>query len=167
MLKRTIGLFERAFGFLSGLAIFAVMIIVCVDVGLRYAFNAPLPWAFDLISMYLMVGIFFLTLAPSYADDFHIRIDLLIRHVGPRTAHWLTALQILLALPFFVVIAWFDGRRAWVAFLDHDVVSGPIAWPTWPESLLVSVGSILLSARLLVHLFSPPRYAGTPMVGEE
>ena len=51
MIMRTIRALERIFGMLSAVAIFAIMIIVCTDVTLRYVFDAPLPWAFDLISI--------------------------------------------------------------------------------------------------------------------
>ena len=40
--------------------LFAVMMIVAADVFMRYVFNAPFSWAYDLISLYLMAGAFFL-----------------------------------------------------------------------------------------------------------
>lgn len=38
----------------AGMVAFAIMAIMFVDVGLRYALNSPLPWSYDLIGMYLV-----------------------------------------------------------------------------------------------------------------
>ena len=51
---------------------FAIMIIVFSDVIMRYAFNKPFSWAYDLISLYLMAGIFFLVLSEAYASNTHV-----------------------------------------------------------------------------------------------
>lgn len=44
---------------LAGLLMLAIMFVVVADVALRYLFNAPLSWSYELISVYLMVGLFF------------------------------------------------------------------------------------------------------------
>jgi len=38
----------------AAVIMFAIMIIVVVDVAARYFFTAPLTWSFDFISLYLM-----------------------------------------------------------------------------------------------------------------
>lgn len=38
---------------------FAVMMIVVGDVFMRYTFNRPFSWAYDLIALYLMAGLFY------------------------------------------------------------------------------------------------------------
>jgi TRAP-type C4-dicarboxylate transport system permease small subunit len=140
---------------LSALAIFAMMVIVSLDVGFRYALNSPIPWAFDLISMYLMVAIFFLTLSASYAFGHHIRIDLLTRSAPPARKAWLRRLEVVLVAPLFCVIAWLAAQQSMTSYESGLVISGPIPWPTWPGPALVAVGSTLLLARLLVQFVDP------------
>ena len=38
---------------LSGVAMAAIMVIVTIDVVLRYAFAAPLSWSYEMIGLYL------------------------------------------------------------------------------------------------------------------
>lgn len=150
---RAVRLLERAFAATAAVAMFAVMVIVCLDVAFRYALNRPIPWAFDVISMYAMVAIFYLMLAPSYAHDHHIRIDILSRRLPPRSWRRVRALQIACVLPIFALIAWLAAGEASEAYRESRVIAGPIAWPTWPGPALVAVGSVLLVARFLLQLF--------------
>lgn len=154
--QRAIRLLEHAFAATAAIAIFVIMVIVCLDVGFRYALNAPIPWAFDFISMYAMVAIFFLMLAPSYAADHHIRIDILSRRLTPSTWRRVRVLQIVFVLPIFAVIAWLAAGESWAAYSEARVLSGPIPWPTWPGPALVAVGSALLIARFLLQLLEGP-----------
>jgi TRAP-type C4-dicarboxylate transport system permease small subunit len=138
---------------------FAVMIIVCTDVALRYLFNDPLSWAYDLISLYVMVGLLYLALAPSYSGDHHIRIDLLVRGANASRRLWLGRLQILMVAPVFVVIAWLAAVESYNAYHANRVLSGPIPWPRWPIGALVALGSAMLLLRLSLQWFTgPPRH---------
>ena len=56
---------ERLYRLVAATCLAAIMLIVAADVLLRYLFNAPLSWAFDLISLYLMAGVFFLSRMPA------------------------------------------------------------------------------------------------------
>lgn len=126
---------------------------------LRYLFNDPLSWAYDLVSMYVMVGLLYLTLAPSYAGDHHIRIDLLIRNASHRRALWLGRLQILMIFPVFALIAKLSAIEFYDAWVSNRVLSGPIPWPKWPISALVVVGAIAIMLRLILQWFTgPPRH---------
>ena len=145
---------EMVFAHLSAALIFAVMVIVCTDVASRYLFNDPISWAYDLISLYVMVGLLYLSLGPSYAGDHHIRIDLFVRMTGRRWEPWFRRLQIVLIVPVFVAIAWLALLEAYDAFAAGRVLSGPIPWPKWPISALVCVGSVMLVCRLLLQWFN-------------
>src|SRR4051794_22119560 len=68
---RALGAVEKAVSSIAAVFMFAIMIIVFSDVVMRYAFNRPFSWAYDLISLYLMAGIFFLILSEAYASHAH------------------------------------------------------------------------------------------------
>lgn len=157
--SRVVAILEEAVSLASAVSIFAVMLIVCADVAMRYLFNDPISWAFDLISLYVMVAIFYLTLSPSYAGDHHIRIDILVRGASARRALWLRRVQILLIAPVFCVIAWLSYNESATAFVEGQVASGPIPWPRWPVNALVCLGSVLLVCRMALEFaFGPARH---------
>src|SRR3546814_5827562 len=52
------------------------MLVIVVDVVMRYFFSAPLSWSYDLIGMYLVTLVFFLALADTFRRGGHIKVDL-------------------------------------------------------------------------------------------
>jgi TRAP-type C4-dicarboxylate transport system permease small subunit len=151
-LKRTIQLCEQAGVVLASATLAAIMIVVSVDVALRYAFNAPLSWSYILISDYLLPASFFFALAAVLARRHHVSVDILFQNFPPRLQRFCSLLTTLLALPVFGAIAWLATVRAWETFLSGDVLEGAIAWPTWIPSAFVASGVILLLLRQFLEL---------------
>lgn len=60
----------------AGICLALMMFTVVGDVICRYVFNAPFGWSYDFIGLYLMVGVFFLSLSAALADHHHIAVDL-------------------------------------------------------------------------------------------
>ena len=92
---RALATIEKAVSSIAAFFMFAIMIIVFSDVVMRYAFNRPFSWAYDLISLYLMAGIFFLILSEAYASHAHVSVDILQQTSALRAAIDSVALLIL------------------------------------------------------------------------
>jgi TRAP-type C4-dicarboxylate transport system permease small subunit len=172
-LDRTERQCERA----AAVLMLALMLVVSADVVMRYAVHRPIPWAYDLISVYVMAAIFFLTLSPAYATGHQVAVDIFVRLLGPKGRRATEALTCAVSLPLFVTLAWVGAVRTWGAWTHDDALAGLIPWPTWPALALVPLGSGLLAARLAsrlaAHLFTlatgrvvvpidPHRAAGSP-----
>ena len=82
--SRVVGWLERGGMIVAGVCFMAIVLITAVDVTMRYAFNAPLIWAFELISDYLMVAIFFLAIATTQRAGQNIGVDILARRLPGR-----------------------------------------------------------------------------------
>src|SRR6266404_6411583 len=137
---------------ISALAIIAVMAIVFADVVLRYWFKSPLPWSYDLISLYLMPGIFLFSLSWSYARGAHVRITLFIAQLSDGARNVVFALTTLAALIIFssmVVAGVIQTYDAWAA---NELLALAIAWPTWVYQALIPIGIGALAIRLLLDL---------------
>ena len=48
---------ERVFIIVAGAMLLVIMMSATADVALRYIFNSPLGWSYDIISLYLMAGV--------------------------------------------------------------------------------------------------------------
>lgn len=131
---------------------FCVMGIVTSDVFMRYVFNRPFSWAYDLISLYLMAGIFFLALSQAYAVGAHVSVDILHQAFSPRLKRVAEIVIAGTGLVVFVLIARIGFDRTLDALASHDVIAGAIPWPTWPAVALVPIGTGLLCLRLALHL---------------
>ena len=143
---------ERAWLFVAGAAVFVVMIVAIVDVGRRYLINAPLTWAYDFISLYLMAALFFLALADTFRKDHHVRVDLLAVRMPWRLRSALEAATLSLALVVFLAIFWEGLRQAVDSFVAGDVLATVIPWPTWAYRIFVPLGVGLLILRLALNI---------------
>lgn len=155
MLERTLRVvasLEKAASTVAAVFMFAIMMIVFCDVIMRYAFNKPFSWAYDLISIYLMTGIFFLVLSEAYASNAHVSVDILQQKFPPAAKRLSEIVTCIVGIVVFSLIAWLGWLRAVDAFKAGDVMAGAIPWPMWPSIGLVPLGAGVITVRLALHL---------------
>jgi TRAP-type C4-dicarboxylate transport system permease small subunit len=143
---------EKIASTIAAAFMFAIMIIVFSDVIMRYAFNRPFSWAYDLISIYLMAGIFFLVLSEAYASNAHVSVDILQQKFPAAVKRLTEIVTCIVGIIVFSLIAWLGWLRAVDAFRAGDVMAGAIPWPMWPSIALVPFGAGVITIRLALHL---------------
>ena len=143
---------EKAFLCLSGVGLLTIMIVIVIDVVMRYLFSSPLSWSYDLVSLYLVTLVFFMALADTFRRGAHIKVDLFERLRGTRTLAVAELAGYLLALVFFALIMQQMASAGLEAFVANDVLDGAIAWPTWPPYAVGTIGVALLILRLLISM---------------
>ena len=140
---------ERVLSNIATTMMFLIMIIVVADVALRYFFNAPLAWSYELISLYLMVGLFFFSLSDTLRANAHVSVDLLQNYMSPRVRHFTEIIGYACSSIVFAGIVYITTERTYISWQGGDVVAGSIAWPTWLSSLAVPIGSALMLLRMI------------------
>lgn len=149
---RAIARLEAFFETITAVLMLAIMFIVFIDVVFRYLFNSPLSWAFDLIGLYLMVGVFFFSLSKTYAVNGHVGVDILLHRASAKWRRLAAIVTCVFAIPLFGLIAFVGSQRAYQSWINNDTLSGLIAWPTWVAAAFVPIGTSLLVARLIFVL---------------
>jgi TRAP-type C4-dicarboxylate transport system permease small subunit len=152
-LESVLALVENAASFVAAVVLCAVMIIVSADVAMRYVFNRPFGWTYDLISLYLMGALFYFALSPTFAQGAHISVDVVARRLSPGMRRLLQVVIALVSALLFATIAWLAAARTFDDFQSGAATSGEILWPTWLADVLIPVGCALLTLRLIVHAF--------------
>lgn len=132
--------------------ILSIMLIVFCDVVGRYAFHSPIPWAYDVVNLYLMAGAFFLALSYTYAAHAHIGVDILLNKLSTTGIRIIECITCLVAIPLFGLIAIGGVSRSSENWTNGDAVSGPIAWPTWVGPAFMALGAAILVLRLMLRL---------------
>lgn len=143
---------ERVTSMIAAFFMFAIMTIVFSDVAMRYVFNRPFSWAYDLISLYIMAGVFFLSLSGTYAVNGHINVDILLPRFSAAIQRICIIISNMVGLAIFIPITWLGYERALDNYSSGDVLAGAIPWPTWASAVLVPIGAGILALRLAVHL---------------
>lgn len=147
-----LGKLEVALAGLSGAVIAAIMLIVVCDVVMRYLFNAPLGWSYELIGAYLVVAAFFLALSDTLNGHHHVAIDIFQPLIPHRLKHLLLGVGYAAATVVLTLIAWQAWIRVASAWSADDRLSASLPWPTWPSYLFVVVGTVVILLRALVRV---------------
>ena len=114
--------------------------------------NKPFSWAYDLISLYLMAGVFFLVLSEAYTDRAHVSVDILQQKFSAPMIRLSEIVTCIVGIVVSSLIAYLGCLRAVDSFQSADVMAGAIPWPMWPSIGLVPLGAGLITIRLALHL---------------
>ncbi len=134
----------------AALAVFAIMTIVVIDVTMRYVFNAPLAWSYDLVSNYLMVTSFFFALSETLRREHHVNVDIVYSRFPLRLRRLCKMIGWMATSALFALMTWLAAANAWSRFTTHEVVAGAIPWPTWIPAAVGAIGMGVMTARLAV-----------------
>ena len=125
----------------------------CYEVIVRYLFNDPTSWAFDL--SYLMYGgVFFMSGAYTLSRGGHVRADMYYRRWPARTQ---AMVELTLYVLFFfpgilalVIAGWGYGTES---MRIHEVsVNSPAGIPIWPLKMLIPIGGTLMTLQGLAEV---------------
>lgn len=127
---------------------------ISYEVLVRYLFNAPTPWAFDL--SYMLYGTLFMTAgAYTLSRDGHVRGDFIYRLWQPRTQ---AAVELVLYFFFFfpgvtalVLAGWKYSARAWGYFEVSS--NSPAGIPIFQFKSIIVLAGILLFIQGIAQVF--------------
>jgi TRAP-type mannitol/chloroaromatic compound transport system permease small subunit len=146
-MERVLRVIDRMSEWTGKAASFLVAILtlaICYDVFMRYVFDKPTSWAFEM--GYMIYGVYaILGAAYCHLMKGHVRMDLLYGRLSPRGQARMDAIcYLFLFYPLFFVLIWKCGEHAlwsW-SFGERSSVS---VWRPWlgPFKMLISIGFVL------------------------
>lgn len=163
-LRRVIDAIDDVLMVIGCLMLFALMFVVVGDVVLRYLFNAPLQWSYEVISSYLMPGLFFFAASHTLKAHAHVAVDIVHNYVGRRTRYVLESLVSVLAAPVFLFCTIVSARNTLADLATAASSTSGLALPTWTVSLMLPLGFGMLTLRLILNAIG---YVATLVSGRE
>jgi len=142
---------ERA-GAVTAAAIILIMALwTTADVTMRFLFNSPIPETV-LFCEFFMIPIVFFGVAYVQAYNGHVKMDILVKRLHPRTGLWFDFVIHILALVIFALATWQSGEVAWRAWIYQDYASGLLKIPFWPARTALTLGVGLLCFRFIFDI---------------
>jgi TRAP-type mannitol/chloroaromatic compound transport system permease small subunit len=143
---------SRLCGGVAAALVLMLVVLMLYDVLLRYAFNAPTLWGFE-VSTWTMGAAFTLAIGYALACDAHVRVDLLYGRI-PRKV--LTLVDLVFLPLLLVVVAWLTWGL-WHYFFDAyrtGEKSGGSAWNprVWPFRLIVLAGFAAFTLQIVASI---------------
>ena len=118
-----------------------VMILLSI-VSRQLHFNVP---GVDAYAGDLMAGAGFLALAHTLKRGEHIRVTLILSHLGPAARRWLERWAMGAAAVLAVLFAVFSVRLVWNSHAFDDISTGNDATALWIPQLAMAVGTVILA----------------------
>ena len=129
--------------------VFALPIVMLYEVILRYIFNSPTIWAFE-VSNFVFGGIIILGGGYLLLHKGHVSVDIVYNRLSVRAKAILDLCTSPLFFLFIGVLMWQGIDMFWTSFSRWE--HSPSVWAPalWPVKLLIPVGCGLMLLQLLV-----------------
>lgn len=132
------------------LFLLSMMLVVVSDVVLRYLFNSPIIWSYEIISVYLMPGLFFLSVSHTLKADSHISVDILLNYASRKTRFLLAFISYILAVPPLAIAAGYMIYQTHLQYINNEYFSSGLELPVWTTTILAALGFSMLAVRTLL-----------------
>lgn len=157
-MSKLISRIEAAMMAVAVLCVGALMLVVSYDALARYFLGAPLQWAFDFVTFYLMVMLTYFALSTTFQRGDHIGVDLLVPMMNRRFRAATAAVTGVMAAALFAAIACGNILKTVTAYRANEFIPGYFSWPVWLSYLPIALGALVIIVRLLNHAYSMIRY---------
>lgn len=141
----------KILGGAGAVSVLALMVMMTVDVLLRYGFNRPILWSYD-ASEYLMVLFTYFALSYTELRGDHVNIDMIVVRLKKKTQTILNLINRFIMLAASILIA----AQAWGRVIDSWKVgrksTGPVPIPQLPAEVVLFIGWVSLCLILVVKI---------------
>jgi len=131
-----------AAGILAALFLVGTLLMVIAGIAGRLLnFNVP---GTDAYAGYCMAAAGFLALAHTLKCGEHIRVTLILEHLGPGPQRALELWALGVATLLSALFAYYSVRLSWQSWDFHDISTGNDATPLWLPQLTMGLGTVVL-----------------------
>jgi len=149
-LRRCLDSVYDAAGYLAALFLLGTLAMVLTGIAGRFLdFHLP---GTDAYAGYCMAGCGFLALAHTFKRGEHIRVTLLLDHVGTGAHRALELWALAVASVLAALFAFYSIRLAFQSWAFNDISTASDATPLWIPQLAMAVGTLVLLVALVDEL---------------
>jgi TRAP-type mannitol/chloroaromatic compound transport system permease small subunit len=138
-----IDIISERVGYVVSFLILPMTLISVIEVILRYVFNRPTIWAWD-VNMMLLGGLTVMAGGYALLKEGHVAMDAFVSRMSPRGRAVTAVITSLLFFFGIGILAWQSGVAAWDSFLMREEVNSVWRPPLYPLKMLWPIGVLLL-----------------------
>lgn len=135
----------------AALALVAASIILSYSVSVRALFRAPTYWQ-DEASVFLLVGVTFLTAAYVQSERGHVAIEAITTLLSARVNRLRQIIVDVMTLTFCLFFSWKSWTLLHEAIVDGQISSSTWGPPMWIPYSLMAAGMSLLCLQILMQI---------------
>jgi TRAP-type C4-dicarboxylate transport system permease small subunit len=151
---KALTLLNRAIVVLSAIALVLASCVLAYGVVLRYFTSVATDWT-DEFSIFLLIGVTFMSAAWVHSQRGHIGIEALAAILSPRVDRMRMFMVDMLSAAFCAFFSWKSWTLLEEAWVEGYVSATAWAPPLWIPYSLMSLGMSLLTLQIFVQAFIP------------
>jgi len=156
VLTRFSSIFDRAidvmFYVASGLSL-VIFFSTCTELFMRYFFNRPQIWSVEMTE-YAMLYITFLGSAWLLREDGHVRIDLLLSFLNPKSQALLNSITSVFGVIVCSVLVFFGTWSTWLHCRKGLTTFSAMELLKWPFLIVIPFGGLVLLIQFVRSVFA-------------
>ena len=145
-----------------------VMLFVCAEVVMRYAFNSPIPGHLEGSELFVPIIVFF-AISYTQSQKGHVGMTLVVDALPPGVRRYVEIVTLLLSVLTCAVLSYFSFKYAYNEWLIEDVTMTPPYWKLWPSAAAIPLGYMMIAIRMYLqalHLIAPNYYPQDDVVDD-
>ncbi len=136
----------------AGVALITMMIVVVLDVSLKYLFHQPVPGTLEMVSYLFMAACAFLPFAFVQKKEGHIVMTLATDWLPANALRLLVGVTSLIGAAYMFLFSWSSGVEAMEMTLIGESTSAIyFEIPIWPARWFVPIGAGLMAIWMLLQ----------------
>ncbi len=130
-------------GWLVGLQILFVVVVIAYEMALRGIFGAPTLWANE-VMIYLTAMAYLLGGGYALRHRRHVSVDVLYARFSVRTRAWLDVVTLAFFVLYLGTLLWAGSVWAWDSIKIGETTGSPWSPPIWPVKLAIPIAAALV-----------------------
>lgn len=150
MLSRMLSKINKTMGWLCGLLMVVMMVLLLLDCGSRII-DSPLVGMSEL-SVFVLIIVTYLGLSGGEEMRQHVRVEVVLSRLSGRTkllVEWIVSVFELLTISLMLVAVCINALKS---FRTGEAVTGAVQLPLWPVKWIMVVGLFLYLLQVTIKI---------------
>lgn len=151
LFKKITAIYDRVVGSLAVLGavlIIIAMLIVTLEVVMRYLLHNPQVWVVE-TTEYILVWFTFLGAAWILKQEGHVKVEILLSRLSPRTQAVLGIITSIIGAALCSILVVYGTQVVWDSFQKNILLPTMLQLPRAPLFIIIPIGSFLLVIQFL------------------
>lgn len=149
------GTFDRiidVMAFVAGILLVAAVLIVCIEILMRYFVQRPQVWTVE-VCEYILFAIAFLGAPWLLKVGGHVSVDIVTEHLGSKSRDYTRLFSMAAGVLISAIICWFSLMTAWDCYKSGVLVTKTLTIPKHYFLIFIFVGYLLLLVEFARQFF--------------
>lgn len=135
----------------AGWVVVIMMLTISYDVAMRYVFNAPTTWSFE-INRYMLILVVFIGSGWVLPAGGHVSVDIFTESLPKRKKILLDIVTSFMAGVYILIFLLQSIIFTYDAWENNVRSTEYLAWPLWPVRLLLVIGAATLLLEFIIRI---------------